>query len=208
MSEVANRQRPGTAAYRRGQATAANILEAAKNIVVKEGLDKLSMRGLARTLGMSPGNLSYYYATKADLLGDLTAVCLEPYLTEFERLRAAQADAPEAQLRAVLQYVYDDLGAEETTHFFPQLWALSLRDQGVLQQMEGMYATYRSVLEEIITQMRPDLTVQTCQDLALAISAAIEGCTIFLGHQRPHRGRAPAIRPMLIEHLIAMVHDA
>ena len=93
-------------------------------------------------------------------------------------------------------------------HFFPQLWALSLRDPGVLEQMEGMYATYRSVLEEIITQMRPDLSWQTCQDLALAISAAIEGCTIFLGHQRPHRARAPAIRPMLIEHLIAMVHDA
>ena len=80
------RHRPGTAAYNRGQTTAANILEAARTLAIERGMGGLSMRGVARALDMSPGNLSYYYASKRDLIEDLITFVLAPYLEEFARL--------------------------------------------------------------------------------------------------------------------------
>ena len=202
---AASRQRPGTATYQRGQITAANILEQARQLAIDEGLSKLSMRGLARQLNISPGNLSYYYASKSDLIEDLIAYVLQPYLDEFARLRASTRTAPQQQLRAVLEFVYDDLQERRTTLFFPELWAMSLRDATIAAQMEHMYSTYRAVLADLIAQIRPDLHQQQVDDVSLTLSATIEGFTVFTGHGRLHTDRATVIKPLVIEQLINTV---
>lgn len=202
------RQRPGTAAYQRGQETAASILHQARDMAIRDGLAGLSMRGLAKALDMSPGNLSYYYASRTDLIGDLVTFVITPYLQEFERLRSTGADDPETQLRDVLGFVYDDLSSRETTLFFPDLWALSLRDKTIEAQMEGMYSTYRSVLADIIVEMRPELDATTIADLALILSATLEGFTVFTGYERPHSHRAGFTKTLVIEQLVNTVRAA
>ena len=201
-------KRAGTAAYKNGRVTVGRILDVARDLVITEGMAGLSMRRLARELEVSPGNLSYYYATKADLLADLVSHVLAPYLAEFERLRNLDSASPEAQLRAVLSFVFDDLGEQSTTHFFPELWVLALRDDVAARQMDALYQTYRSVLEEIIAQLRPDLPGQLVEDLALTISASIEGHTVFMGHARSHSARASHVKPLIIEQMINLAKTA
>ena len=196
------RQRPGTAAYAKGQATANKILEVARRIVIDHGLGALTMRRIARELDMSPGNLSYYYASKKDLIEDMFDFVLDGFMREFERLREIQADSPEQQLRAVTEYVFDDLSRVETTNFFPEMWVMALRDDWAAEQMERIYGLYRSVLIEILNELRPDLAEQAIADLALTISASIEGHTVFIGHGRQHQSRAPFVKKLIIEQLI------
>ncbi len=198
------RQRPGTAAYAKGQATAAKILDVARRIIIDHGLASLTMRRIARELDMSPGNLSYYFASKQDLMEDLFSYVLTGFMQEFERLRELQADSPEAQLRAVTEYVFDDLAQVETTHFFPEMWVMALRDPWAAEQMERIYGLYRSVLIDILHQLRPDLSNQAIEDLALTISASIEGHTVFIGHGRQHQSRAPFVKKLIIEQLITL----
>ena len=177
--------------------------------MIEQGFAELSMRGLARSLGMSPGNLSYYYSSKTDLIEDLCAFVLQPYLEEFERLRQPTSErSPLEQLRAVIEFVYSDLSQQETTHFFPELWVLALRDEAAAAQMEKIYATYRLVLAELIAGARPDLDDQTVEDLALTISAAIEGHTVFVGHGRSHVDRSRPIGALITEQLTRMVEHA
>lgn len=196
------RHRPGTAAYANGQATAAKILEVARQLVIDDGMNAVTMRRIARELNMSPGNLSYYYASKANLIEDLFSHVLDKYMVEFERLRKTEAASPEAQLLLVLQYVFDDLSKRETTNFFPEMWVMALRDEWAEQQMERIYTLYRSVLIEILSTLRPDLDDQTRADLALTISASIEGHTVFIGHGRRHQSRAHAVKKLIIEQLV------
>ncbi len=196
------RKRPGTAAYANGQETVRKILEIAHQLVITHGLGQLSMRRIARELNMSPGNLSYYYASKADLLEDLFAAVIDEYMITFERLRKIDANSPQAQLRAVLEYVFDDLAQVETTHFFPELWVYALRDPWAAAQMERIYGLYRSVIADILYTLRPDLDEQTIADLALTLSASIEGHTVFIGHGRQHQSRAPVVKKLIIEQLI------
>jgi AcrR family transcriptional regulator len=208
LAPIAKKQRPGTAAYANGQITAANILQTAKRIVIDDGMSQLTLRRIAREMDMSPGNLSYYYATKNDLMEDLFMHVLAPFLAEFERLRKLRADSPEAQLRAVLNFVFDDLATRETTMFFPEMWVMALRDAWAAEKMERVYHTYRSVLVDIIAAMRPDLDAGTHDDLALTLSASVEGHTVFVGHGRSHQSRAAFVKPLIVEQLVKLVSQA
>ena len=199
--------RGGAGTYVTGQATVERILDAAQAMVIEGGFARLTMRGLARSLGMSPGNLGYYYRNREALLEGLFTHVLEPYLEEFERLRSLEGGSPEAQLRKVIDFIFEDLGREETTHFFPEVWALALRDEKAAEQMERMYATYRSVLEELIAAMRPDLKPAQVRDLALSISASIEGHTVFVGHGRRHRRRSRQLKLMVVDQSVRLIKE-
>lgn len=205
--DTATRQRPGTATYEKGRATATAILETARKIVIDEGMHALSMRRIARDMGLSPGNLSYYYASKSDLISDLLNMVINEYMAEFERLRNLQAHSPQAQLRDVLNFIYDDLAAKETTYFFPELWTLALRHDWAEAHMMRIYGVYQDVLSEIVSAMRPELPPQSAKDISLAISASLEGLTVFIGHKRAHAERAPFVKPLIIEQLISLARD-
>lgn len=49
----------------------ARIVEAASHLVVKRGLEDLSLTAIARAAGISKGTLYYYYATKESLIFDI-----------------------------------------------------------------------------------------------------------------------------------------
>jgi AcrR family transcriptional regulator len=202
LTDNLRRNRPGTAAYANGQATAEKILQVARQLIIDQGLNKVSMRRIARELAMSPGNLSYYYASKADLLEDLFSHVLNSYMSAFEQLRGIDAETPKLQLQRVLEYVFDDLSRVETTNFFPELWVSALRDSWAAEQMEHIYGLYRSVLADILRDLRPDLDEQTISDLALTLSATIEGHTVFVGYGRAHHSRASAVKKLIIGQLI------
>lgn len=50
------------------QATRARILNRARELFNERGIDNVGVRDLARDLGMSPGNLSYWFTRKEDLV--------------------------------------------------------------------------------------------------------------------------------------------
>lgn len=54
--------------------TKQRILEHARIRFNEEGLHSVGVRDLARELGLSPGNLSYYFATKRDLIAALATM--------------------------------------------------------------------------------------------------------------------------------------
>ena len=200
-------RRTGTATYATGQETAQRILDVARRLFMEEGHSKLTMRRIAKAAGMSPGNLSYYYPTRADLLADLLQYVIDGYIRQFETLRDEASDDADEQFRAVLGFVFNDLGTRETTLFFPELWVLANRDDWIAQQMEKMYAQYRAILVDVIGLINPQLSETRKSDLALMISASIEGHTVFVGHGRPHRPRTRQLRDLLIEHFLRLVKE-
>ena len=200
-------RRTGTATYATGQETAQRILDVARRLFMEEGHGKLTMRRIAKAAGMSPGNLSYYYPTRADLLADLLQYVIDGYIRQFQTLRDEASDDADGQFRAVLGFVFDDLATRETTLFFPELWVLANRDDWIAQQMEKMYAQYRAILADVIGLINPGLSETRKSDLALMISASIEGHTVFVGLGRPHRARSGQLRNLLIEHFLRLVKE-
>lgn len=97
-----------TAAAPRQEATGRNaderrreILAAASGLFRARGLHATGMRDIAAALGMTAGNLYYYFPSKQDLL----AYCQEATLDELLRRAAAiekEGEPADAQLRALI----------------------------------------------------------------------------------------------------------
>ena len=181
------------------------ILQAANKLMVEKGLAAVTIRGVARTADMAPGNLGYYFASHDELLQALLDWVLDPYLRAFEFLRANAGEDPIAGLRAVLDYVLEDLASEETTMFFPELWVLANRDEHNAKRMRGLYNAYIEVLKELITAARPDLCRVHIDELALFICASIEGQTVFIGYKRPYAEHRAALKSIALEAMITVV---
>ena len=183
------------------------ILEAAHRLMVDGGVAALTLRGVARAVGMSPGNLNYHFPSYDGLLDALLQRVIAPYLQAFEFLRAEAGGDPITGLRAVMNYVLEDLATRDTTLFFPELWVLSDRDSNAARHMQELYDTYQSVLKELIASARPDLTESQVAELALFICATIEGQTVFIGHQRPYAHHREALRSIALDTMISTVEQ-
>ena len=182
------------------------ILEVARILMIERGgVSAVTMRGVARATGISPGNLSYYYPNYDSLIDALLEWVIAPYLSEFELLQMEADDDPTDALRLVMAYVLDDLAKKDTTMFFPELWVLTNRDDGPAQKMRKLYDSYVNVLRKLIAEIRPDLEDRSVTELAVFICASIEGQTVFIGYKRPHEEHQEAMKQLALDTMIFAV---
>ena len=77
----------------------------------------------------------------------------------------------------------------------------------MFERVQELYARARMPLVEIVAEMRPDLGAQDREDLALFISASMEGTTVFAGHEKPFEPRMDALEAIAIRSFIAIVRN-
>lgn len=185
MRELQLQVRPGTAAFSKGQKRVLKILQSARDLMIAGGYHNLTMRKVAAEAGISVGNLSYYYPSKEHLMRDLLDQVIESYMWEFDKIKDTAGEEPEQQFAAIIRFIIEDLGTQETTNFFPELWALANHDSHAAERMDALYIKARIVLNELIEVLNPSLNEPEREQLALFISASMEGLTPFVGFQKP-----------------------
>ena len=62
-----------------------------------------------------------------------------------------------------------------------------------------MYGAYRDVIKEIVIKINPLISEERATDLALFITASLEGHTIFIGYGKPWCEKTASIIEMAIE---------
>lgn len=196
---------PRKGGYAKGHETREQILHAALGILIEEGYRAMSMRRVATACGMKLGNLTYHFPTREDLVRELLEAVISSYEVEFAEIVHMPGVPPEERLAEVCGLILEDIRTKKTTRFFPELWALSNHDPFVSERVHELYARARAPIVEIVAEMRPDLPIQDRDDLALFISASMEGTTVFAGHEKPFEGRMNAIESIAIRSFIDLV---
>lgn len=197
----------GAGVYSKGRERAAGILDAAIRLLIDAGYHNLSMRAVADACGMGLGNLQHYFPTKDDLVRAMLDRVIAGYLRRFERIIEA-TDDPEAEFRAVIASVMQDLNKRRTTVLFPELWSLANHDRQLVPWLDRMYQSYRDVLSGLMLRMNPALTRRRADRLALFMSASIEGHTMFVGHGKPWRGETGALLAIAQQSFVWLVRSA
>lgn len=193
MRKLKIQQRHEGATSDKGRRRVSEILHAARDIVVGESAAKLTMRKVAARCGITVGNVSYYFPNKQALLNDLCDAVVQGYADDWNEIMADPDLTPEEQLMAVTRHIMLDLNTRDTTHFFPELWVLANHDPVAADSMEYIYAIERAVFVKLIGQINPGLSGEEREVVALYISSAIEGMTMFIGYERRWRSRAEGI---------------
>jgi AcrR family transcriptional regulator len=193
--------------YSKGRETREIILRAALSILIDEGYRAMSMRRVALICGMKFGNLTYHYRTREDLVRELLDAVITSYEIAFDAVVRRPDLKPEARLRQYCLLILDDIGTKKTTRVFPELWALTNHDPFVLERLHELYRRARKPLLEIIDELRPDLSSDEQEALTLFISSAMEGATIFVGHEKPFASRMASLAEVSVEAFTGLVRN-
>lgn len=193
--------------YAKGYETRELILRTALDILLEEGYRAMSMRRIAAACGMRLGNLTYHYPTREDLVRELLNAVISSYEVEFGTIVHAPGVPPEERLARVCGLLIEDVGTKKTTRLFPELWALANHDGFVYERVHELYDRARAPLVEIVAEMRPDLSEKAQFELALFISASIEGLTVFAGYRQPFADRLTAVEQIAVRSFIDIVRS-
>lgn len=194
--------------YDKGNLRINEIIDAAKEVFIDQGYNGFTLRNIALKTGITVGNLNYYYKTKEDLLRDLLDMVLKSYLDDFESVISVYGETPIQRFESLVRYLIDDLNTNETTKFFPELWALSNHDEYAAQLMKRMYDVERKVLADLIKQANTKLTSNQVDQIALFVSSSIEGMTMFVGSNKPHQDSLESMKQIACSCFINLLFDS
>jgi AcrR family transcriptional regulator len=195
-AEAAHR-RSGTAVLAKGQARSAAILDAATAVLVEEGAAQLSTRRIAARAGVHPGNVQYYYRTKADIVRALLQRYLAASVRDIEARLAASGGSPAARLQATLDGILDDQADGAGCRMFWEIWALAARDAAVARATAEFYARYRRGVADALRAVTPRLTPLRAERRAALLVAMLEGLTVWrFGGRRRERLDAGVAREL------------
>jgi len=194
------------AVSKKGNQRIEQILLAALEVLIRHGYHAFTMREVAAQCGMSVGNLNYYYRSKAGLLADLIDSVWRGYEIEFDNiLQGNGSHDPEMALEAVIRLILDDLATRETTVFFPELWAMANHDTDAAKRLDQIYAKVRQVFVALIPQINPSLSEIEVAELALFLSASLEGHTMFVGYRKPWASHRKRISNIAVKSMLDLV---
>ena len=125
--------------YRVGRATREAIVQAAESVLMDFGYAQFSVQRVAARLGITPGNLNYYFPTRASLLEALIRRTLAQYRRRVLAMGKSGGGRP-AEFGAVLRWLAEDAVSGPTSSLFRQLWAIAASDARVAAAMDRFYA--------------------------------------------------------------------
>ena len=155
------------------------ILEAAIALIVDEGYSSLTMRALAREVGMKLASLQYHFRTTDELMQGVVNHIGDTYDQSFEALRR---DREVITARQVVGFILEDEPGKAICgdRLWPQLWAMQDVEPLVSDLVENIYERFLEVLEGSLRQAGSSMP----RVEALCLMSMLEGTTIFVGEGR------------------------
>ena len=155
------------------------ILEAAIALIVDEGYSSLTMRALAREVGMKLASLQYHFRTTDELMRGVVNHIGDTYDQSFEALRR---DSEIITARQLVGFILEDEPGKAICgdRLWPQLWAMQDVEPLVSDLVENIYERFLEVLEGSLRQAGSSMP----RVEALCLMSMLEGTTIFVGEGR------------------------
>ena len=202
MKTEATKTRAGTGVRERGAARVDEIIQTTKKILVNDGLADLSTRRVARELGISIGNLHYYFSTKNDLLKAVIEDVIRGYDEEFERKAKLFPNAPRKRIEAFVRYLIADAKKPEVRAFFYQLWGMSVQNNFAADLRDKAYSRFVDMMVDMLAPLHPDKSIAELKSLAMSINAPIEGLHVTFGLGKEMLEQYPEMDELLFQQIM------
>lgn len=155
------------------------ILEAAIELIVDEGYSSLTMRALARNVGVKLASLQYHFRTTEDLLRAVVTHIGDSYTRSVLELQ--EGNKPPTLRELVIFILKDEAGAAlHSDRLWPQLWAMQQVQPLVSEMVEEIYSRYLFALEESLRLAGSGKP----RAESLCLMSMLEGTTLFMGKGR------------------------
>ena len=179
------------------------IEAAARRMLLDEGYAGVSLRRIATKLGMSIGNLQYYFPTKDDLVESVIIGETQKPIDLLGDVAWSPNDAPKSIRQAVgslMQYY-----AGEAGRFYAIMESLALHDDRYAKLKADGYAQVVRHIEQLIGLVAPDQSNDRAAGLARVLVALIDGASLQVQFARTETDSLDALIvdvSSAIEHLL------
>ena len=177
------------------------IEAAARRMLLDEGYAGVSLRRIATKLGISVGNLQYYFPTKDDLVESVIIGETQKPIDLLGGIAWSPNDAPKSIRQAVgslLQYY-----ASEAGRFYAIMESLALHDARYAKLKADGYAHVLGHVEQLIGLVVPNLPADRAAGLARVLIALIDGASLQVQFAR---NEADSVDSLIVDVSSAIEH--
>lgn len=182
----------------KGRERVCAILHAARAIFAAEGYAGLSMRRVAAQVGMSLGNVQYYYHSKDLLLEAVLLTMMDAFQAKIDNIARSMDNASRIeQLMSTIDMFLEELNDPVTYGMFFEIWALAARNEFASALMDKMIGRERKAIYKLIRGLAPGISDEQYMQRAVLIVAQVEGLMLFRYHRNPRHPEAAAVHAAL-----------
>ena len=160
---------------RKGAKRIANIVETGVDILRTEGFTALTKRRIAKRLGISHGNVSYYFPTRESLWKGVIEYELKFYYDKYYGESKIADNDPEGRFDEFVRLWFQEYKDRELRIFFAQLLAFAEVSEFVAQQRDEIYQTFYDETRSRIRDLDPTMSEQELQTRSTLVMAMLEG---------------------------------
>lgn len=188
---------------RKGEAKRQQILDTAKQMLLDGGVDAFVLRDVAERVGITHGNLQYYFRTKQELMVAIFDQEIAKYTDSLQDAVAATT-TKRGRLGAIIDAGLKELRSPDTA-----LWRMVMSmadhspDMAALLKKEN--DLYQSVVVKELKQIAPQLSSQRRRQIARIIQAILDGLGIQFVHEDPDSAEMRALESEIKAAIVALV---
>ena len=199
MERSNNHQPDDKVAGTKGQKRRQQIIDAAKQALIEGGANSLVLRDVADQIGITHGNLQYYFPTKNDLLIAIFDQAVEKY-TESMKVAVSETSTRKGRLDAIIDAGIAELKAPETA-LWRMMMSLADHNPDMASILKKENDLYEQVVAEELELISPDLSLQRRRHIARIIHAILDGLGIQFSYED---AEGPEMRALASEIKIAL----
>lgn len=182
-------ERPARA---KGRERRRQIVEVAKRRLLDAGVEGLVLRDIAEELGMTHGNLQYYFGTKASLLEAIFDEEIVKYTDTMKRALGATS-TQQGRLAAFLDSSIDLLAIDEV-RLWHILFGIAHQNPDLARVLKRENVRYETTLAEELGGIFPEMTPERRIHVARMIRMLIDGLGITVIYERPDSPEMAAMK--------------
>ena len=192
MSKPATQQtQAAEPARKKGRERRRQILDAARQRVIDVGVEGLVLREVAEQMGITHGNLQYYFQTKDDLLKAIFDEEVEKYTANMKT--AIDSASPKDRLGAIVDSSVELLKSEDT-RLWRAMFAVADRNKDFADILKRENEHYDSAVADELKSIEPSLSLARRRIIARMLRLMMDGLALELIYENPDSLKIVAIR--------------
>ena len=172
----------GPVAQRNRELRLTQIILAAQQTFQEDGYAGFATRSVAGRVGITLGNLQYYFRTKEELLSAALQTYMRQTVSDYTAIANQPGISAARRSAALVERIFHDINETDLPKFLFEVWAFAHHEPYAAELVDEMYAEYRGIFAKLLSEIHPTLTDEQCLVRASILVAQTAGMMIFAYH--------------------------
>ncbi len=161
------------------------IIQTAREILTSEGFNKLTLRNIAKKIGINLSSLQYHFNNRAALIGALFEQASEYYQSKARNLLKIEPGVdPKLQIDQGVRSALNDHKSKEENQFFNQMMAMAIEEPAAQELIDDFYQSLWTMGSDLLHKLNPSLDEEERLNRSAQMLSLVEGSGFLIGSPR------------------------